>query len=127
MKATRSLFAALCAVTLISAAAPAFAAGDAAAGEKVFNQCKSCHSAVAGKNMVGPSLFGVVGRKAGTVDGFNKYSDAIKNSGVTWTAETLDKWLADPKGFIAGSKMPFPGVKDATQRENVIAYLATVK
>jgi len=126
MKGTRSLFAALCAATMISAAAPAFAAGDAAAGEKVFVQCKACHSPVAGKNMVGPSLFAVVGRKAGTVDGF-KYSDAVKASGVTWDAASLDKWLTDPKAFIAGNKMPFPGVKDAAARENVIAYLATLK
>ncbi|HLN25972.1 MAG TPA: cytochrome c family protein [Patescibacteria group bacterium] len=126
MKGTRSLFAALCAATMISAAAPAFAAGDAAAGEKIFNQCKACHSPVAGKNLVGPSLFGVVGRKAGSIDGF-KYSDAVKNSGVTWTAENLDKWLSGPKDFIAGNKMTYPGVKDPVGRENVIAYLATLK
>jgi len=126
MKRSWSVLATLFAVTTISAAAPAFAAGDAAAGEKVFNQCKSCHSAQAGKNMVGPSLFAVVGRKAGSVDGF-KYSDPVKASGVTWDAASLDKWLTSPKDFIAGNKMPFPGVKDATARENLIAYLETVK
>lgn len=101
-------------------------AGDPAAGEKVFNQCKACHTVQAGQNRVGPSLAGVVGRKAGAVEGF-KYSDAMKNANVTWDAATLDKYLADPKGFIPGNKMIFPGLKTEADRANVIAYLAQQK
>lgn len=102
-------------------------AQDAAAGEKIFNaKCKACHTVQAGKNMVGPSLFGILGRTAGSVEGF-KYSDANKNSGVKWTAETLDPYLTDPKAFMPGNKMVFPGLKDATERANVIAYLSAQK
>lgn len=101
-------------------------AGDPAAGEKVFNQCKACHTVQAGQNRVGPSLAGVVGRKAGAVEGF-KYSDAMKNANITWDAATLDKYLADPKGFIPGNKMVFPGLKTEADRANVIAYLAQQK
>lgn len=100
-------------------------AQDAAAGEKAFGKCKACHT-VTGKNTVGPALNGVVGRAAGTANGF-KYSDAMKGSGITWTAETIDKYLADPKGFVPKNKMVFPGIKDAAERANVIAYLAQQK
>lgn len=101
-------------------------AGDPVAGEKVFNQCKACHSVKAGENRVGPSLAGVVGRKAGMVEGF-KYSDPMKNGNLTWSPENLDKYLADPKGFIPGNKMAFPGLKAEADRQNVIAYLAQQK
>lgn len=101
-------------------------AGDAAAGEKVFDQCKACHTVEAGKNRIGPSLHGVVGRKAGAVEGFN-YSPALKGSNLTWDAATLDKYLADPKGFIPGNKMAFAGLKKSEDRANVIAYLAQQK
>lgn len=100
----------------------ALADGDAAAGKKVFNKCKVCHSLEAGENKIGPSLAGVVGRAAGTVEGF-KYSDAMKEAGLTWDEETLDKYLADPKGFIPGNKMAFAGLKKEADRENVIAYI----
>lgn len=100
--------------------------GDPAAGEKVFNQCKACHTVEAGKNRVGPSLHGVVGRKAGSVEGF-KYSDAMKNSGLTWTPENLDKYLASPKGDVPGNKMAFAGLKKPEDRANVIAYLSQQK
>jgi cytochrome c len=124
MKRSWSILAAVFAATTLSA--PAFAAGDAAAGEKSFNVCKACHSPVAGKNLVGPSLFAVVGRKAGTIENF-KYSDQLKAAGLTWDAATLDKWLTSPKDLVPGTKMTFPGVKDATTRENIIAYLTTLK
>lgn len=100
----------------------AFADGDAAKGEKVFAKCKACHSLEAGQNKVGPSLAGVFGRKAGTVEGF-KYSDAMVNSGITWDAEQMAKYLENPKEFIAGNKMAFPGLKKEDDREDVIAYL----
>ncbi|MFN4019771.1 MAG: c-type cytochrome [Erythrobacter sp.] len=112
------------------AAAPAPAAGaeyasfttDAAAGEKVFALCRSCHVLDEGVNRVGPSLHKVVGRKSGSVAGF-AYSDANKNSGVTWTADVLFKYLENPKAFMPGTKMAFPGIKDAQDRANVVAYL----
>lgn len=111
---------------LAQAPAQAPAAGDPAAGEKVFNQCKACHTVQAGQNRVGPSLHGVVGRKAGQVEGF-KYSDALKSANVTWTPENIDKYLADPKGFIPGNKMAFAGLKKPEDRANVIAYLSQQK
>jgi cytochrome c len=107
-------------------AATSAQAQDAAAGEKAFGKCKACHTVEAGKHRVGPSLHGVVGRKSGTAEGF-KYSDAMKNAGVEWNAESLSKYLADPKGFIPGNKMVFAGIKDETERANVIAYLQAQK
>lgn len=112
------------------AAAPAPAAGaeyasfttDAAAGEKVFALCRSCHVLDEGVNRVGPSLHKVVGRASGSVAGF-AYSDANKNSGVTWTTDVLFKYLEDPKAFMPGTKMAFPGIKDAQDRANLVAYL----
>jgi cytochrome c len=112
------------ALMILASTIPAFAAGDAANGEKVFNRCKACHTVEQGKNRVGPSLFGVVGRKAGTEPGF-AYSDAMKNSGMTWTEDSLEKYLADPKAAVPGNKMAFPGVKDEKERDDVIAYLKT--
>ena len=112
------------------AAAPAPAAGaeyasfttDVAAGEKVFALCRSCHVLDEGVNRVGPSLHKVVGRASGSVAGFS-YSDANKNSGVTWTTDVLFKYLEDPKAFMPGTKMAFPGIKDAQDRANLVAYL----
>jgi cytochrome c len=95
---------------------------DAAAGEKVFALCRSCHVLDEGVNRVGPSLHKVVGRKSGSVAGF-AYSDANKNSGVTWTTDVLFKYLEDPKAFMPGTKMAFPGIKDAQDRANLVAYL----
>lgn len=123
MSVTRFAVAAL-AVGLLSA--PAMAA-DAEAGAKVFKtQCAVCHSPVAGKNMVGPSLFGVVGRVAGSAPGF-KYSAANKGSGVTWDEANLDKYLPNPRAFIAGTTMTYAGLKNDAQRADLIAYLATLK
>jgi cytochrome c len=99
------------------------AAGDAAAGEKIFNRvCKACHD-VAGKNKVGPHLDGVVGRQAGSVEGF-KYSEAMKSSGVTWDDANLDKYLANPRDFIPKNRMAFAGLKKEDERASVIAFLA---
>jgi len=103
-------------------AAPTAQAADAKAGEKVFNQCKTCHSLEAGKNMVGPSLAGVFGRKAGTVPGFS-YSSAMKDSGIVWDEKTMDKYIENPKTFIPNNKMAFVGVKKPEQRADVIEYL----
>jgi cytochrome c len=101
-------------------------AQDAAAGAAVFKtQCSICHSVVEGKNMVGPSLFGVVGRQAGQVSGFH-YSPANKDSGLTWDAATLDRYLTDPQAVVPKTIMPYPGLKDDTKRANLIAYLSTL-
>jgi cytochrome c len=102
------------------------AAGDAAAGKTIFNKCKACHSDQKGVNRVGPSLFGVVGRPSATEPGF-KYSDALQNLKVTWTPEELDKWLTKPQDMAKGTKMVFPGLPNKTDRDNVIAYLETLK
>ena len=91
------------------------AQGDAAAGEKVFNSvCKACHD-VAGKNKIGPHLDGVVGRPAGSVEGF-KYSDAMKSAGITWDDAELSKYLANPKEAIPKNRMAFAGLKKEDDR-----------
>lgn len=107
---------------LAALAAPALADGDAAAGEKVFNKCKACHTLEAGKNKVGPSLNGVIGRAAGSIDGF-KYSKAMQESGLTWNEETLEKFLTKPKDLVPGTRMAFAGLNKEDDIENVIAYL----
>jgi nitrite reductase (NO-forming) len=104
--------------------APSSVAGDVAKGEQVFKKCRACHSIEAGKNLTGPSLAGVFGRKAGEIPNYN-YSPAMKNANIVWDAATLDSYLADPKSFIPGNKMAFPGVKNEAERQGVIAYLAS--
>ncbi len=111
-------------VVAIPAAAQPMPAGNAAAGQKVFVQCKTCHVTDKGVNRIGPSLAGVVGRKAGTVPGF-KYSAANLKSGVTWNAPTLFKYLEAPMKFMPGTKMTFGGLKKPQDRADVIAFLKT--
>ncbi len=107
-------------------AAPAFAA-DPVAGERVFKtQCGACHSTLPGKNLVGPSLHGIVGRHSGQVDGF-RYTAANKNANVTWDEATLDTYLTNPRAMIVGTTMTYVGLKNDTQRADLIAYLATLK
>jgi len=88
----------------------------------VFRKCQACHSLVSGKNGVGPSLAGIVGKKAGDVPGFN-YSPAVKASNLTWDTKTLDAYLSDPQKTIPGNKMPFPGLKTENERSSLIAFL----
>jgi cytochrome c len=116
----------LAAAAFLFGSGHAAAAGDAEAGKKVFNKCAACHAVEAGKNKVGPSLFGIVGKKAGT-DPTYKYSDNMKNSGLTWDEKTLDTYLEKPQEMVKGSKMVFAGLKDPKDRENIIAYLQTLK
>lgn len=106
-----------------AAAAAPVSAGDAKAGKLVFAKCAVCHSIVAGENRLGPSLAGMVGRKAGTVSNYN-YSPAMKTSGVIWTPPELDAYLANPRGKMPGVKMIFAGLPKPEDRANVIAYLA---
>ena len=101
-------------------------AADIEAGKTDFKKCALCHTTEAGKNKIGPSLFGVVGRKAGTLDNFN-YSEAMKKYDHTWDPATLDTYLADPRAVVPGTKMIFPGIKDEKERQDVIAYLETLK
>lgn len=109
---------------LLAAGMPAAAmAADAEAGKKVFNKCKACHAV--DKNGVGPHLGEVVGRKAGSVEGF-EYSEAVKNSGVTWDEKSLDQWLQGPGKMIPGTKMVFKLSKEE-DRADVIEYLKTLK
>ena len=114
-----------CLLTL--SAGTARAAGDAAAGEALFKQkCAVCHSPEKGVNKIGPSLYEVVGRKAGSLPGFN-YSDAMKNANRTWDADTLSDYLTNPRQKIPGVRMIFVGLPNEADRQNVIAYLSTLK
>jgi cytochrome c len=98
-------------------------AADAAAGEKVFAVCKACHQiGETAKNSVGPALNGVIGRKAGTVAGYN-YSEANKNSGLTWDEATFREYIKDPRAKVPGTKMTYAGVKDDAKIEDLIAFL----
>jgi cytochrome c len=101
-------------------------AADVEAGKTAFKKCALCHTTEAGKNKIGPSLFEIVGRKSATLENFN-YSDAMKKFDHTWDEETLDTYLADPRATVPGTKMIFPGIKDKTERDDVIAYLETLK
>jgi len=97
-------------------------ANDVAKGKKVFNKCKACHALEAGKNKIGPTLHGIMGRKAGTVKGF-KYSKGMKESGLVWDEKTLNKYLKKPKDMVKRTKMAFPGLKKEDDREALIAFL----
>ncbi len=110
------------------ATVPASAEGDAAAGEKIFNtKCKVCHQIGPGaKNFVGPDLNGVIGRKAGAVEGYS-YSDAMKASGLTWDEATFKEYIKDPKAKVPGIKMIFAGLPKDTDQDNLYAYLAQFK
>lgn len=98
--------------------------GDAAAGEKTFVVCKTCHVTDAGVNRIGPSLHGIVGRHSGIEPGFI-YSSANKNSGITWTQEKLFQYLEHPQRVVPGTKMTYTGIADPQKRADVIAYLKT--
>lgn len=97
-------------------------AQDADKGKKVFNKCKTCHVVDEEKNKIGPNLVGIIGRPAGSVADF-KYSDAMMASGITWDAETISAYVADPKGYIPGNKMAFAGLKKEEEIADLIAYL----
>ena len=108
--------------TAVLAAAPAHAQ-DAAAGEKIFAQCRACHQVGENaKNAVGPVLNGLFGRKAGSVEGYS-YSPANKNSGITWDEATFREYIKDPKAKIPGTKMIYPGLKDEQRINDLVAYL----
>jgi cytochrome c len=112
--------------SLVAMAAGPAVAADVEAGKTAFKKCALCHTTETGKNKIGPSLFGIVGRKSATVENFN-YSEAMKKFDHTWDEGTLDEYLADPRGTVPGTKMIFPGIKEKTERDDVIAYLETFK
>ena len=111
------------AVLALAARAQAAQAQDVAAGEQSFRKCFPCHSIGEGaKNKVGPELNGLDGRHSGSAPGYN-YSDANKNSGIVWSAETFKEYIKDPRGKIPGTKMVFPGIKNEKEVDNLWAYL----
>lgn len=102
---------------------PAAHAQDAAAGAKVFLLCRACHQiGPNARNLVGPELNGVIGRKAGSVPGYN-YSDANKKSGIVWTPEEFTTYIKDPQGVIPGTKMTFAGLRDEKRIKDLLAFL----
>ena len=104
--------------------AEANADGDAALGKRQFAPCTSCHTVEeGGPNKVGPNLHGIFGRTAGTKEDFDKFSDAMKASGVVWDAEKINAYITEPAKFMPGNKMAFIGIKNPKVRENIIAYL----
>lgn len=119
MKAKNTLV--LTALVALSFAAPSFAA-DAALGEKVFRKCKACHSLEAGKRMMGPSMAGVFGRKAGSVEGY-KYSKGMLAYGKVWNDETMTAYLKAPRKVVRGTRMAFAGLRKPADIENLLAYL----
>jgi cytochrome c len=118
-------YAALGAAAGLAMASSAHAAS-AAKGKDVFqSQCAACHSAQKGDNGIGPSLYGVYGSHAASVPGYN-FSSALKSSKIVWNQKTLDKFLANPQGYVTGTKMTYPGLPSASKRADVIAYLKTL-
>lgn len=112
--------------TLAQQTRAAESAGDPARGSTLFRACAPCHSVDPKRNMTGPSLAGVWGRKAGALDGFRRYSPALIASGVIWDERALDPWLADPARFLPGNRMTVPGIKDPQARSDLIAYVRTL-
>ena len=110
------------AAALLAPVASAQAAGDPARGEKRFEECAACHSVERGVNGVGPSLSGLFQRKAGALADF-RYSPAMQKSGITWTPETLDSFIADPQVKVPANRMPYAGLPTQADRADLIAYL----
>lgn len=101
----------------------ALAAGDAQRGARVFQACAACHSLEPGRNLTGPSLSGILGRKAASLESFARYSSALKKSGIVWNEKTLDAWTKDPETMAPGNYMSFGGIKDDRARADLIAFL----
>lgn len=110
------------ALAFVIAAGSAHADGDPGRGEKRFEECAACHSVQQGVNNIGPSLNGVFGRKAGELADF-RYSPALKRSGITWTAETVDTFISEPQKLVPANRMPYAGMPDSADRADLIAYL----
>jgi len=112
---------------LLALAPLARAEGDPQAGEAVFKKnCSVCHTTEEGKNKIGPSLHGIVGRHSASLPNF-QYSEAMKSANKDWDAHNLDQYLSNPRGLVPGTKMIFAGLKNEQDRQNIIAYLAKEK
>jgi len=122
MTAIRAATTAFFAGILIASQAHA-ADGNATRGQRVFRACEVCHSLEPNRNMTGPSLADLWGRKAGSLASFDRYSAPLKASGVVWNDDTLSAWIADPQRVVPGNEMPFEGIKDAQQRADLVAFL----
>ena len=109
-------------IVLLAASSAVYAEGDAARGQAKFEECAACHKLVRDENSVGPSLNGVFGRKSAELSDF-RYSPALKRSGITWSAETLNTFIADPQKMVPANRMPYAGMLDAGDRADLIAYL----
>lgn len=108
--------------TLLALTTSAFAEGDIKKGKKVFKKCAACHTVKDGKHKLGPSLFGIFGRTAGTAEGV-KYSDAMIASGIVWDEANMREFLTKPKDYIKGTSMAFGGIKKEQQMDDLIAYM----
>src|SRR5499433_4215025 len=97
--------------------------GDATRGERMDRACVACHSPEPNRHMTGPSLAQIWNRRSGSLPSFPRYSPALKSAGIIWTDDTLDEWIKDPQHFIPGNTMTFPGMKDARQRADLLAFL----
>lgn len=113
------------AAMFVPAVSEARADGDPARGEQRYEDCIACHPIEPGVHGIGPSLYGIVGRKAGEVADF-RYSGPLKRSGLTWTPEALDTFIADPQASVPANRMPYAGMADARDRADLIAYLQKV-
>jgi cytochrome c len=112
--------------TLVASLPAPYNTGDVANGQAKFNQCRACHTPEqGGPNMTGPNLWGIFGRKAGSIEGFS-YSDGLKASGIVWDAPKIDKWIENPRAVAPDTRMSFMGLKDPKDRIDVVAYLKTV-
>ncbi len=118
----RTSLTALATIALVGLTSSAAFAADLQKGEKVFKKCRACHVVDKEKNKVGPHLVGLFGRKSGTVEKF-KYSKAMKEARIEWSAESLSEYLKKPKKFVPGTKMVFAGLRKEAQISDLIAYL----
>jgi cytochrome c len=113
------------ALALVMATRPSDAGGDAGRGQKFYEECIACHSLERGVHGIGPSLHGVFNRRAGELSDY-RYSPALKRSGIVWTADTLDAFIADSQQFLPANRMPYAGMPNAADRADLIAYLQQV-
>jgi cytochrome c len=113
---------AILALTTVSCGAAA-ESDNAASGERVYRACIACHSLEPNRHMTGPSLAEIWNRRSGSLPSFPRYSPALKSAGIIWNDDTLDEWIKDPQHFIPGNTMTFPGMKNAQQRADLLAYL----